>query len=52
MQNVYHLIFLLVWTSICAAFVAGLERLFESFGYRAQEFKAGRDHVPPLPPAS
>ena len=29
-----NLVLLAVWTAICMALVAGLERIFEAFGYR------------------
>lgn len=44
------LVFVAVWTAICVALVAGLERLLELFGYRATpvDEQLG-EHVPPLP---
>ena len=51
MEYVYDFVLLLAWTGICVAFVYVMERIFESFGYRAKRVdEEPGDHVPPLPP--
>jgi hypothetical protein len=47
MAFVYDFLILLIWTGICAAFVAGLEYVLELFGYRGTSFDDPRnEHVP------
>lgn len=51
MQYVYHLLTLVVWTLLCAAFVYGVERVLEGFGYKAEPLFEGPDNrIPPVPP--
>ena len=50
MAYVYDFVVLILWTGICALLVAGLERILELFGYRAEPVDEPVSHVPPDAP--
>jgi hypothetical protein len=49
MAFVYDFLILLIWTAMCAAFVAGLEYVLELLGYRAEPVDVEHEHVTSTP---